>query len=94
METPSSPFLPSSWSAEILAGTLFNRETEQGFFFALLASYALFLPVAASWISGAVYFDGWSKAQESRQGRRKFAWFDRLLDAVTRSFPETTSARS
>ncbi|HEX2928962.1 MAG TPA: hypothetical protein VHV54_04570, partial [Candidatus Binatia bacterium] len=25
METPSSPFLPSSWSAEILAGTLFNR---------------------------------------------------------------------
>ena len=41
METPSSPFLPSSWSADILAGTLFNRETEQGFFFALLASYAL-----------------------------------------------------
>ena len=78
METPSSPFLPSSWSADILAGTLFNRETEQGFFFALLASYALFLPVAASWISGAVYFEGWSKAQESRQGRRKFVWFDRL----------------
>ncbi len=31
METPSSPFLPSSWSADISAGTLFNRETEQGF---------------------------------------------------------------
>ena len=92
METPSSPFLPSSWSADILAGTLFNRETEQGFFFALLASYALFLPVAASWISGAVYFEGWSKAQESRQGRRKFVWFDRLLDAATRLFPETTRA--
>ena len=87
METPSSPFLPSSWSAEIFAGTLFNRETEQGFFFALLASYALFLPVAASWISGAVYFEGWSKAQESRQGRRKFVWFDRLLDAATRPVP-------
>ena len=92
METPSSPFLPSSWSAEILAGTLFNRETEQGFFFALLASYALFLPVAASWISGAVYFEGWSKAQESRQGRRKFVWLDRLLDGATRLFPETTRA--
>ena len=92
METPSSSFLPSSWSAEILAGTLFNRETEQGFFFALLASYALFLPVATSWVSGAVYLDGWSKAQESRQGRRKLAWLDRLLEALTRPFPEITRA--
>src|SRR5258708_10612471 len=43
-------------------------------------------------ISGAVYFEGWSKAQESRQGRRKFIWFDQVLDAATRLFPETTSA--
>ena len=87
METPSSAFLPSSWSAEILAGTLFNRDTEQVFFFALLTSYALFLPVAACWVSGAVYFEGWSKAQESRQGRRKHDWLDRLLNGLTRPFP-------
>jgi ABC-2 type transport system permease protein len=87
METPSSAFLPSSWSAEILAGTLFNRDTEQVFFFALLTSYALFLPVAACWVSGAVYLDGWSKAQESRQGRRKHDWLDRLLNGLTRPFP-------
>ncbi len=87
MQTPSSPFLPSSWSAEILAGSLFNRETAQGFSFALLASYALFLPVVASWISGAIYFDGWSKAQESRQGRRNIRWFDRLLNGIGRLFP-------
>lgn len=87
METPSSPFLPSSWSAEILAGTLFNRATDQRFFFALLASYALFLPLASSWICGAVYFDGWSKAQESRQGRRKLVWFDRALDRATGRLP-------
>jgi len=87
METPSSPFLPSSWSAEILAGSLFDRETAQGFSFALLASYALFLPVAAAWISGVIYFDGWSKAQETRQGRRNFLWSDRLLNGVTEMFP-------
>jgi ABC-2 type transport system permease protein len=92
METPSSPYLPSSWSAEILAGTLFERNAEQGFFFAMLASYALFLPLAASWACGKVYFDGWSKAQEGRQGRRKFAWFDRALDATTRWFPTATGA--
>jgi ABC-2 type transport system permease protein len=92
METPSSPFLPSSWSAEIFAGTLFKRDTDSIFFFALLASYALFLPLVTSWISGAVYLDGWSKAQESRQGRRKLAWLDNTLEWITRPFPEFTRA--
>jgi len=92
MEAPSSPFLPSSWSAEILAGSLFTRETEQGFFFALLASYALFLPLAANWVCSALYLDGWSKAQESRQGRRKLAWLDRCLERLTRPFPEIIRA--
>ncbi len=92
METPSSPYLPSSWLAEILAGTLFKRDTDQGFFFALLASYAMFLPLAASWCSSAVYLDGWSKAQESRQGRRKLVWLDRLLDLITQPFPAITRA--
>ena len=92
METPSSPFLPSSWSAEILAGNLFNRETAQGFSFGLLASYGLFLPIAASWISGVIYFDGWSKAQETRQGRRNFPWCDRLLNGLTGLFPRNIGA--
>lgn len=92
MEAPSSPFLPSSWSAEILAGTLFQRETDQVFFFALLASYALFFPLAVSWVSGVVYFDGWSKAQESHQGRRKGARLDWVIEQLTRPFGETTRA--
>jgi ABC-2 type transport system permease protein len=87
METPSSPYLPSSWSAEILAGALFNRDTEQFFFFAMLSSYALFLPLATCWVCGKIYLDGWSKAQESRQGRRKIVWIDRTLEQLTRVFP-------
>ena len=92
METPSSLFLPSSWSAEILAGSLFNRPVEQGFFYALLASYALFFPLVTSWVSGAVYLSGWSKAQESRQGRRKTEWLDWALDWITRPFPSVLRA--
>jgi ABC-2 type transport system permease protein len=88
MQTPSSAWLPSSWSGEILAASLFARETEQGFYLALLASYALFLPLAACWVSGAVYLAGWSKAQESRQGRRKSALLDRGLERLVRPFPE------
>ena len=92
MEAPSSPYLPSSWLAEILAGNLFKRNTEQGFFLALLTSYAMFLPLVASWCSSAVYLDGWSKSQESRQGRRSLGWLDRLLDYMTRPFPTITRA--
>jgi ABC-2 type transport system permease protein len=92
METPASPFLPSSWSADILAGTLFNRPVDQGFFYALLASYALFLPLATSWVSGAVYLSGWSKAQESRQGRRNLNWLNGTLEWMTRPFPNVLQA--
>src|SRR3990172_3462964 len=87
METPSAPFLPSSWSAEILAGALFKQPAEQGFFFSLLASYALFLPLLSSWVAGAVYLAGWSKAQESRQGRRRTERLDRPLGWLPRPLP-------
>jgi ABC-2 type transport system permease protein len=87
METPGSPFLPSSWSAEVLAAPLFKKSTDQGFFYALLASYALFLPWVTAWVSGAVYLTGWSKAQESRQGRRQYAIAESVLHWLTRPFP-------
>jgi ABC-2 type transport system permease protein len=87
MESPSAPFLPSSWSAEILAATLFSKPVEKGFFYALLASYALFFPLAASWISSAVYLTGWSKAQEAPQGTRNSAWLERALEYAARPFP-------
>lgn len=87
METPSSPFLPSSWSAEILGAALFQKPVDRGFFFALLTSYALFFPLLTSWISSAVYLSGWSKAQESRQGRRRYELFERALNWLMRPFP-------
>jgi ABC-2 type transport system permease protein len=92
METPASPFLPSSWSTEILAAPLFKKPTDQGFFYALLASYALFLPLATSWIAGAVYLTGWSKAQESNQGRRQHPLFESALHWLMRPFPSVLSA--
>jgi ABC-2 type transport system permease protein len=88
METPSAPFLPSSWSAEILAAPLFNKPTAQGFYYALLASYALFLPLVASWVSSAVYLTGWSKAQETPQRRRSSIALERILRLLVRPFPQ------
>ena len=92
METPASPFLPSSWSTEILAAPLFKKPTDQGFFYALLASYALFFPLVTSWIAGAVYLTGWSKAQESKQGRRQYPLFESALNWLMRPFPSVLGA--
>jgi len=90
METPSSPFLPSSWSAEILASTLFKRPVDLWFFYPLLLSYALFLPLSAAWLSGNIYLSCWSKAQESRQGRHQGYLLNSILGWLTRPFPKAT----
>lgn len=92
METPSSPFLPSSWVTEIFASFLFQKPVDPWFFYALLASYALFLPLATSWVSAAVYLSAWSKTQESIQGRRRWGLLDALLSFATRPFPGATKA--
>src|SRR3990167_2825822 len=92
METPSSPYLPSSWAAEIFASVLFQRPVELWFFYSQLLSYALFLPLAASRISGTVHLPGWSKAQESRQGRRQGYLLDSVIRRLTRPFPDTLKA--
>ncbi|MBI2210150.1 MAG: hypothetical protein HYU47_06050 [Deltaproteobacteria bacterium] len=92
MEAPSSPYLPSSWAAEIFASVLFQRPVELWFFYSLLLSYALFLPLAASRLSGVVHLPGWSKAQESRQGRRQGALLDSVIRRITRPFPDALKA--
>jgi ABC-2 type transport system permease protein len=92
METPSSSLLPSSWSAEILASVLFKKPVDLWFFYPLLMSYALFLPLLAYWISAAVHLTGWSKAQESRQGRRQRRFLDRIVNWATHPFPESSRA--
>ena len=92
METPSSPLLPSSWSAEIFASALFQKPVDLWFFYPLLMSYTLFLPLMTSWVSAAVHLTGWSKAQESRQGRRQGYLLDRIIDRMTYPFPGTLKA--
>ncbi|MBI2985532.1 MAG: hypothetical protein HYY45_02070 [Deltaproteobacteria bacterium] len=92
METPSSAYLPSSWSAEIFASALFQKKVDLWFFYPLLLSYALFFPLLASWLSAAVHLSGWSKAQESRQGRRQGYLLDRMINRIIHPFPETFRA--
>jgi ABC-2 type transport system permease protein len=93
LKVPDSPYLPSHWATDLLWGQLIEDSTARLFNHLLLWSTAFAMVVIDIWISGIIYFNGFSKAQEakrrSRTGRRIL---DSLVSIVTRPFgPDTNS---
>jgi ABC-2 type transport system permease protein len=82
MQTPSSPFLPSTWATEVLLPFLGLKSGDALFHYLLLLSTALFLLVAGSWLSTRLYPLGWSKAQEGRRRRSRRKWWDTVLQGT------------
>lgn len=83
----SSPLLPSSWATESLLPILQGYQGETLFYLLMLWSTSLALPVLADRIASRIYYQGWSKSQESRRitlSRGRI--LDRLLCALTRPF--------
>jgi len=87
MQTPSSPFLPSTWATETLLPFLGLKEGAPLFYYLLLLSTALFLCVVGSWTATALYPVGWSKAQEGRRRGRQSQWLDTISRGIARLFP-------
>jgi ABC-2 type transport system permease protein len=84
--TPSSPFLPSSWTTSVLiAGR--NGAALPGMPLALLWSTGAALVVIGCWMARSLYGIGYSRAQESRPARiSSLPLVDRLLEASSRPF--------
>lgn len=85
MRTPTAPYLPSSWAAEVLHQLA--RDDWKG-----VLRHALFLFAAAAlstagagWLAGKLFLSGFSKAQEGRRSRYS-SWVlsDRWFDTVAR----------
>lgn len=87
MQTPSSPFLPSTWAAEALLPFLGLKEGAPVFHYLLLLSTALFLCVVGSWTATAIYPIGWSKAQEGRRRGKQSQWLDIVSRGIAYLFP-------
>ena len=85
-QTPSSSLLPSSWATSLLiAGR--RAEPLPGMPLALLWSTAAATIVLGSWLARAVYYLGYSRAQESRPAKfSSLPIVDRFLAAVTLPF--------
>ena len=71
MSTPATPLLPPSWAADLLTGYLQDHTFDW-----LLAALLLLTPAvvyfAGEWIMARMFFSGFSKAQESFGGSRRF----------------------
>jgi ABC-2 type transport system permease protein len=84
--SPSSPLLPSAWTTSVLIAGL-RGEPLPRMPLALLWSSALALVVLGSWLARAIYFQGYSRAQESRPARLSaLPAVDRWLEALARPF--------
>jgi ABC-2 type transport system permease protein len=91
MRTPSSPFLPSTWAAEILYPALTGRGESALFHLAALLSTAAAFTVLCEALVGRWFLPGWSKAQEGRTARvtQQAAWERAVRLLATPFAPQT-----
>jgi ABC-2 type transport system permease protein len=89
-EAPASPYLPTTWAAEVLLPLLGTRAGEPLFYLALLASTAAVLAIASSALVERVFLTAWSRAQEGREGPGRERRLARWLERAARPLPHTT----
>ena len=67
MGTPGSPFLPTTWASDSLNAALSGLKGEALFHLSLAWSCAAALAIVATWVAGAFYFKGYTKAQTTAE---------------------------
>ena len=87
MRAPSSPFLPSTWAAEVLYPLLQGRSGAALFHLLLLYSTAAALTLLCERAMSRLFLPGLSKAQEGRRAvLTQRALWERVLRGLTRPF--------
>ncbi len=71
LSTPAAPFLPSSWASNLLTGYLQDHVVDW-LLCGLLVTTPFVIYFAGEWAMGRWFFSGYSKAQESFGGYRRF----------------------
>jgi ABC-2 type transport system permease protein len=86
-EAPASPYLPTTWAAEVLTPLLGTRSGEPLFYLALLASTAAVLNRASGAVVERLLLAAWSRAQEGRTRARRAPLLGRVLPHVAAPLP-------
>lgn len=71
LKTPSTPWLPTTWSFDAVKSMLFGRSEAGLFNLALLAVFTAILAGLAVQVADCLYWKGFSKSQTARQTWRK-----------------------
>jgi ABC-2 type transport system permease protein len=89
MRGPVSPLLPSYWASETLAPLLRSSTGSDVLFYLLMLwSSAGAAVVIGEWISGRIYYSGWSRSQEGRKAAiSRSSLADRFFSALAWPFP-------
>ena len=90
--TPGSPLLPATWVFDGVHAALTGLRKSALFHLLLSFSFAVTLIFAMTWISGAAYFAGFSKAQTTpprlfpaRSNRRRWTYLPSFLSGPVRA---------
>jgi ABC-2 type transport system permease protein len=94
LETSNSPLLPTTWFFDSLRASLSGSIKSTFFHSALSWSYAITMIFVTTWISGAIYFKGLSKAQTAPKRffasmgfkRSEYSFLTNFLSGPARAF--------
>lgn len=71
LRAPASPYLPSTWVAELIHPRLATSAADAAYYFALLATTATLTVLAGQSIVARLHLLGWTRSQEGRPGAVK-----------------------
>lgn len=93
LKAPQSPYLPNQWITETLWDSLTGNNTKGRLFEVMLTwSTATAIAVINMWVANAIYFKGFSKAQESKRRRWGSGLLDLTATFTTRPFGRDMAA--
>ncbi len=90
-EAPASPYLPTTWAANVLLPFLGAETAAPLFHFALLASTAAVLAIGCTAFVERVFLTAWSRAQEGREGPGRERRLGHWLGRIASPLPHTTA---
>jgi ABC-2 type transport system permease protein len=86
-EAPASPYLPTTWAAEVMIALLGARPGDPLFYFGLLATTAVVFYLACARIVERVFLAAWSRAQEGRSRAQRPPLLGRALARLVAPLP-------
>lgn len=93
LRAPSSPYLPSTWAAEMIHPRIGNSGTDVLYYGLLLVTTAAVLAMVCEFVVARLHLSGWSRSQEgARRGAMVAPWWERGLHRVLRRFDGAVQA--